>query len=113
MKTFPNARNPEIYIAVLRGIGGLRISEDGNTQGKTALQYAKEFKREAIIQWFARGCEEVLYFFLCVCVYVCVCVYDIYIYKYIYVYMCMYTYTFMYIYIHMYVYKYTHIHLCV
>jgi len=27
-------------------------------EGKTALQYAKEFKREAIIQWFARGCEE-------------------------------------------------------
>jgi hypothetical protein len=27
-------------------------------QGKTALQYAKENKKEAIIKWFERGCEE-------------------------------------------------------
>lgn len=27
-------------------------------EGKTALQYAKEFKKEVIIKWFERGCEE-------------------------------------------------------
>ena len=27
-------------------------------EGKTALQYAKEFKKEDIIKWFERGCEE-------------------------------------------------------
>ena len=27
-------------------------------EGKTALQYAKDGKREAIVAWFARGCEE-------------------------------------------------------
>jgi len=113
LKTFSNARNPEIYVAVLGGIGGLKTSEDGNTQGKTALQYAKEFKREPIIQWFARGCEEVLH--LCVCVYVCVCVYMIYMY--ICIYICTYVYVYIYIHVHIYTFVciqiYTHTSLCV